>query len=278
MSEINYEYEDFSSFILGNKMFRNRFNLISIVKNGNTKASFIVSDNTDDKIYFLKAKLYDKLTSYELEVYQLLKNNQHSNIVKIYDVLVEDKFYLVLKEYINGVNLAEYKCGKTASSLSNIINQISSGLNHIHSLDIIHGDIKLENIMIYNTKIKIVDFDLARIAKTKYIFSEYIYGTENYIAPESFDMNVYSKNADLWAFGILLYKLVTGKFPYKYKLDRMHHFYIKNNFKDLNIDELYKYKNVYGIENINLIKGLLEFDDCKRMNNISKIIHDYSNL
>jgi serine/threonine protein kinase len=274
--EINYEYDDFSIYVLADNDFNKRFIVIQNIKNEMGKAAYIVNDIKLDKICFLKVKIRNAITNYEMEVYDKLKSLSHENIETIYDIVVTPKFYFIVIEYINGVNLLEYKTKSVSDQcniiinnkkLITIINQILDGMKYLHKMRIIHGDVKLENIMICNDNVKIIDFDLARILKNQdeYILADHIYGTENYIAPESFDLKVYSKKTDLWALGIVLYKLITNKFPYIDKPDKICHFYIKNNFKKLDFEELNKYKSIYSINIIDDIKKLLEFKDEKRL-------------
>lgn len=265
MKDIYYEFEDFSSYVLNIKAFKERFVLIDIVKSCSNRAAFIVNDIKNNSVCFLKAKTIGKNSKNEIDVYTTLMKNKHGNIVEVYDIILVDKLYFIVKQYIHGDNLAEHKSKNKTLIMEDMISQLSNGINHIHKLNIIHGDIKLENVMVSNNNIKIVDFDLARIMVDNYIMAEHTYGTKNYIAPESFDLNMYSKKTDLWSLGILLYKYITNKFPYVIQPDRMQHFYVKNYFKKLDLTELDKYSSIYDSHVINTIKKLLEFDDTKRI-------------
>lgn len=258
---INYDYIEFSMIVTSNEYFKNRFTLYKIVKESVNKISMIVYCSILQKMCFLKIKLLNDSSNANLNVYSLLKNNFHDNIEKIHDVVISNKFIYILSEYICGHNLFEFNGKIDKNLLKNIINQTFEGFNFIHRLNIIHGDIKLENILLTaENVIKIIDFDLSHIC-SNYICSKVMFGSENYIAPESFDLHIYSKRSDIWSFGILLYKFILGKFPYKYKLRKSYHLYIRNNFKLLNLRELDNLIEIYGSDIINIIKKMLNFVD-----------------
>ena len=251
---------DFSTNFLNDSLFKTKFKILTIIKTEKNRASLIVSDN-DIGICFLKI-LNEKV--FDINVYNMLLKNPHINIITIYDIIKKDNLYYVVEEYIPGKNLAECTNKMLMSNINTIVDQLISGIKHLHNLDIIHGDMKLENVMYYDSRIKIVDFDFSKISNSEYIVVNSTYGTENYIAPESFDLGMYSKKTDLWSLGVLLYKMITNKFPYVDKPNKLKHFYIKNNFKHLDLCELDKYKNTCGIKIINAVKRLLQFNDSKR--------------
>mgnify|MGYP001054515193 FL=1 len=259
---LNYEFNDISSVIINDDFFKNRFILHKIIKENNNKVSMIIYYTKMDKICFLKVK---NANNFSTEVYEILKNNDHPNIEKVFDVIKNNNFIYILTEYIPGVNLDEYRQNNKnkidKKFVKKTINQTFEALNFIHKLNIIHCDIKLDNIIITNDEnIKIIDFDLAAKCNT-YICSKCRFGSENYIAPESYDIHIYSKRSDIWSFGILLYKLLLDKFPYKSKLSKSCHFYVRNNPKLLNLDELDTLNESYGHDIVLFIKKMLNFID-----------------
>lgn len=94
-------------------------------------------------------------------------------------------------------------------------------MSYCHSHDIAHRDIKLENIHIINKKtIKLIDFGFSISLKHKGRLNLFC-GTPSYMPPEIVSkVSYYGKPADIWALGILLFKMLTGYFPFKGRNDR----------------------------------------------------------
>lgn len=92
---------------------------------------------------------------------------------------------------------------------------------YCHQREIAHRDIKLENILIMNKKlIKLIDFGFSISIKDKGRLNLFC-GTPSYMPPEIVSkVAYYGKPADVWALGILLYKMVAGYFPFKGRNDR----------------------------------------------------------
>ena len=111
----------------------------------------------------------------------------------------------------------------TESTARFIFRQILDGLIYLHSKDIIHRDIKLENILLNTSnQVKICDFGVSReVVKGEFLKNKC--GTMAYIAPEVISENVnnfikqgyYGPSADIWSLGVLLYIMLSGYFPFK---------------------------------------------------------------
>ena len=88
---------------------------------------------------------------------------------------------------------------------------------YLHANDIVHRDIKLENVLVSKEfKIKIIDFGFSRqLPKENHVLYDFC-GTMHYIAPEVMQREgYYGKPADIWALGVLLYRMTVGCFPFK---------------------------------------------------------------
>ena len=134
--------------------------------------------------------------------------------------------FLIEMEYVEGKDLGEFiKELKTIKSpeminyyILAIAKDISEGLKYIHSKNIIHNDIKLENIIIDESNTpRIIDFGLACTMSFNTLIGKYCRangGTPWYLSPESVESKIKTPAVDMWALGMLLYRLATGKFPY----------------------------------------------------------------
>jgi MAP/microtubule affinity-regulating kinase len=208
-----------------------------------------------------KFKTNMKKVLYETD---LMKRFNHPNITKILEVFHDEDYMLIIMEYINGGNLFSFvkKRRKLNEKMAKFLfRQIILGIKHIHSQNIVHRDIKLENILIdLNNNIKICDFGIGKILESS---DELLYdrcGTPMYMAPEILLCN--KKNGysgfpvDIWASGITLYIMLSGTLPYN----------INNNNKsneDLSLNEI---KNK---DNKNLQLQIINFKP-KKIKNISK--------
>ncbi len=128
-------------------------------------------------------------------------------------------------ELVEGVSLLNFLKSKPNRKLEendcrNIFNQIITGLDYLHSKNIYHRDIKLENIIIdKNNIIKIIDFGFCSCNPRSKLLS-FFCGTPSYMPPEIVQKRDYiGSYADIWSIGILLFTLLCGSFPFRGILD-----------------------------------------------------------
>lgn len=140
----------------------------------------------------------------------------HPNIVSIYDAGEADGNSFIVMELVNGDTLRKTK-KPTLQDVVSMAQQICLALDHAHANGIIHRDLKLENIVITNTQtLKLMDFGLARTADDVHLTEEgVITGTFAYIAPELIQGQPASSQSDLYAFGVILYELLTDQSPFE---------------------------------------------------------------
>ena len=210
----------------------------------------------------------------------LMKRFNHPNITKILEVFHDEGYMLIIMEYINGGNLFSFvkKRRKLSEKIAKFLfRQIILGIKHIHSQNIVHRDIKLENIIIdLNNNVKICDFGIGKILKSP---EELLYdkcGTPMYMAPEIFLCNKTTGYkgfpVDIWASGITLYIMLTGTLPFKINNknnDELSLKHIKNKYNTNLQSQIINY-NPKKIEFIsdeanNLLNGLLFKDPEKRL-------------
>lgn len=151
----------------------------------------------------------------------------HPNIVTVYDVgAINGKAPYLVMEYIKGEALADRIQRQGALSFkttASIIIQICRGLQEAHNNGIIHRDLKPDNILLQDKSdrpdwVKIVDFGISHFAKgggQRLTKTGRMVGTPEYIAPEQLKDKPMDNRTDLYAIGIILYEMLTGKVPFE---------------------------------------------------------------
>ncbi len=164
----------------------------------------------------LHTRVIKRTFSGNAEVYKALLNHKIENIPQIIDVIEEHDKITVFEEYIDGVTLYELLQEElyNEKSVKKLISELCDVLSILHGHNIIHRDIKPENIMIDKIQtVKLIDFDSARIYKPYYPKDTEYLGTAGYAAPEQYGDTQTDSRTDIYAVGILMNVLLTGKTP-----------------------------------------------------------------
>ncbi|HET6267688.1 MAG TPA: serine/threonine-protein kinase [Acidobacteriota bacterium] len=143
----------------------------------------------------------------------------HPNVIRIHDLSEVNGLHYVSMEYFGGVNLKDHLKRSGPLSLLNayqIFSQICDGLEAAHSQGVIHRDLKAQNIMIGQSgQVKIIDFGLARSVHMEGMTATgLIMGTPEYMAPEQVSGKPVDERADIYALGVILYEMLTGRVPF----------------------------------------------------------------
>ena len=142
---------------------------------------------------------------------------EHPNIVNIYDVGSEDGIHYIVMEYIEGITLKTYIEKKGHLSFKEAISiaiQVGRGIEAAHNKNIVHRDIKPQNIMISTEgKVKVTDFGIARAASSNTIHSD-VMGSVHYSSPEQARNGFIDGKSDIYSLGIVMYEMVTGRVPF----------------------------------------------------------------
>ncbi len=188
---------------------------------------FLVVDEENGKQAVLKApsvNYEDDPTYIEMFLHEewVGKRLDNQHILKICEQARPRKFLYILTEYIEGQTLRQWMRDHphpTLTEMRDIIEQIAAGLRAFHRMEMIHQDLKPENIIIDEMgTVKIVDFGSTKIAgieeTTTPIERLSLLGTESYTAPEYLQGYKGSNRSDIFSMGIIAYEMLTGKLPY----------------------------------------------------------------
>ena len=205
----------------------------------------------------------------ETSIMKTLSKSDH--IVKMFETYETQKHICIVMEYICAGDLLNYirKRSKLNEQIAKyIFKQIILGIQYIHNHNIVHRDIKLDNILIdLDNKIKICDFGVSkRVINNDKMFDHC--GTPTYIAPEILRNKGYEGyGVDVWSSGVVLYAMLSGTVPFKgNNLNQLHDVIMKGNYKDIN--------NISN-EASHLLKCILEVDPKKRISVNDILLHPW---
>ncbi|KAH3663719.1 hypothetical protein OGAPHI_005120 [Ogataea philodendri] len=142
----------------------------------------------------------------------------HPYICRLYEMFSMTNHYYMLFEYVSGGQMLDYIVSHGSikeRQARKFCRGIASSLDYCHSNNIVHRDLKIENIMISkNGDIKIIDFGLSNMFDNKHLLKTYC-GSLYFAAPELLSAHPYiGPEVDVWSFGVVLYVLVCGKVPF----------------------------------------------------------------
>lgn len=143
----------------------------------------------------------------------------HANVVGVFDQGVDGGLPYLVMEYLPGITLRELlKQQKqlTAEQALEIGEAVLAGLAAAHAAGIVHRDLKPENVLLADDgRIKIGDFGLARAVSANTTTGQALLGTIAYLSPELVTRGVADARSDLYAFGIMMFEMLTGQQPFK---------------------------------------------------------------
>ncbi|MCF6286296.1 MAG: serine/threonine protein kinase, partial [Candidatus Hydrogenedentes bacterium] len=202
------------------KSLENRYELEKELGRGGMGVVYLARDTQLDRPVALKflGTLVDGSEEFRLRFKreaQAAAQVSHPNILSIYDIGVEQGSSYIAMEYIEGPNFNQYlkKKGKlSAREAVNLVGQACAALEAIHQAGITHRDIKPDNILIAKGDlVKLMDFGLAKGHGANLTGSHVIMGTPCYMAPEQARGEVAGPRSDIYAMGLVLYELLSGK-------------------------------------------------------------------
>ncbi|CAD8121774.1 unnamed protein product [Paramecium sonneborni] len=214
---------------------------------------------------------FDRLVN-EIEILRTLKS--HQNIIKLNEIFEGENSYYLVFDYLDGENLHKFIKNQSyqipENNVRTILQQLLLGIRKCHQQNIIHRDMKLENVMLSKANsidnIKIIDFGLAIFNTPDQTFA--LCGTPGYIAPEilNYEENKfktekfsYTPQIDMFGIGVMLYRIMT-KQPL-FTADQTKELIHKNQKCIYVKHTISLYSNILN----QILYGLLEFNPKKRL-------------
>ncbi|MCA1626237.1 MAG: serine/threonine protein kinase [Acidobacteria bacterium] len=162
-------------------------------------------------------------SSVKREINMWIDASGNKNVVSVLDGFIHENYFVIVSEYANNGSLREWlkdNGGKSPNleKTVEIMSGVLDGLSHLHARKIIHRDLKPENVLLKGDIPCIVDFGVSRMVETVSLTSSQLgtnsAGSPMYMSPESFERIKPSPQIDIWAAGVMLFEMLSGKTPY----------------------------------------------------------------
>ena len=206
------------------KRINDRYKILELIGGGGMSHVYLAEDIILNREVAIKVLRYD--FSNEEELHRRFQREAlaatslaHPNIVSIYDVGDDGNYHFIVMEYIKGKTLKQYIqefSPVSPAKAVQIMKQLTSAIEHAHDHQIVHRDIKPQNILMdQNGNVKITDFGIATtLSATSYTKTNSVIGTVHYLSPEQAKGGIASHKSDIYALGIVLFELLTGELPF----------------------------------------------------------------
>jgi serine/threonine-protein kinase len=204
-----------------------RYEIQKLLGRGSMGTVFLARDPAIERVVAIKLiQTATFLTAREQERYRNRFRREakaagkliHPGIVTVFDIgHADQESQFIVMEYVEGPTLAALVQDKElqVDETVRVAHEILDALGYAHSFGIVHRDIKLANIMVTpGLHTKIMDFGIAHVVGTQLTPTEQSLGSPNYMAPEQLSKGTIDQRTDLFAFGVVLYRLLTGKLPF----------------------------------------------------------------
>lgn len=205
----------------------------------------------------------DNLMKINREIDVLKKLDKHEHIVRLYQVIKTKRYFFLVTEYCANGELYDYLVDKGRLSepqSSKYFLQILSAVEYLHDHNIVHRDLKAENLLLTNNfeTVKIADFGFANYFKQDNLLSTWC-GSPPYAAPELFKgLHYVGPPVDIWSMGVILYVLVCGSLPF----DGHNLVHLKSRV----LSGKFRIPFFMSTECESLIRGMLRLDPDRRFN------------
>ena len=206
------------------KRLDGRYEIHEVLGVGGMAVVYKAYDNIDDRTVAVKILKEEYLASEEFR--RRFKNESkaiavlsHPNIVRVYDVSYGETLQYIVMEYVEGITLKEYIEQQGKLEIREAVHftmQILRALQHAHDKGVVHRDIKPQNILLLsNGNIKVTDFGIARFSNEQKTMTGSAIGSVHYISPEQARGDIIDDKTDIYAVGVVLYEMLTGKVPFE---------------------------------------------------------------
>lgn len=200
------------------EVYFERYKILDILGKGGTSNVYLAENIKIGSKWTIKKVLKEGQPCNLLAEPNILKDLDHIAIPRIIDIEEDDHAIYIIREYVNGICLKDFKREEPQLQSEQIVNwalQLCDVLKYLHErkpYPIIYRDMKPENIMLMpEGKIKLIDFGIAREFKEDSLNDTVPIGTKGYAAPEQYGIGQSDERTDIFSLGVTLYYLLTNK-------------------------------------------------------------------
>ncbi len=207
------------------KSLANRYEMQELIGRGGIGEVYSALDRETNKLVAIKVLKPDVVNKDKNLVERFsregeaLRKLNHPNIVKVLHLVQDSDHQCIIMEMVKGGTLADLIKEESPLPVERVLKialELADALSRAHHLKIIHRDIKPANILLAEDGTpRLTDFGVARVGDSKMTEDGVVVGTFAYLSPEACRGDVLDSRSDIWAFGVVLYEMLTGKMPFE---------------------------------------------------------------
>ncbi|RLN98171.1 hypothetical protein BBJ28_00018027 [Nothophytophthora sp. Chile5] len=205
--------------------FEEQYSLGKVIGSGTFSVVRIAVHRPSGQRYAIKCIKRDGLVAEDIEALTtevaILKQMNHPNIMILHDFFVEEKFYYLVTEFMEGGELFDRIVEKSyynEREARDLVKLLLEAIKYCHDANIVHRDLKPENLLLTSkdddASIKLADFGFAKKVEVDSDGLVTACGTPGYVAPEILEGKPYGKTVDIWSIGVITYILLCGYPPF----------------------------------------------------------------